>query len=259
MTEFLLELRDVTKTYPGVTALDGVSLSVAPWRGHRPDRRERRGQVHPDEHSRGRVSAGRGNGDAGGKPVGVKNPRDQAAGIAIIFQELNLVPDLSIAENIFIGREPLNRGGSDRHAPERRRGEALLSGTRIGRRPRTLVANLKVGAQQVVEIARAISFNSRVIIMDEPTSSLTLTETDRLLNVISDLRAHGVSVIYISHRLGEVKSCADRVTVLRDGRHIGWMSRNEITHEAMIRLMIGRELENLYIRQGFDRSRRASR
>ena len=112
--------------------------------------------------------------------------------------------------------------------------------------PETPVAGLSLAQRQLVEIAKALSLESRLVIMDEPTSSLTLTETDRLLRVVADLRASGVSVIFISHRLGEVTACADRVVVLRDGRVVGDLGRGEITPRAMIRLMIGRDLKSLY-------------
>ena len=250
MTEFLLELRDVTKTYPGVTALDGVSLSVG------------RGEVIGliGENGAGKSSLmkilGGINAPSSGVIVidGVEHKsltvKDATrAGIAFVHQELNLFDNLDVAANVFIGREP-RRGGFlnmiDTDALHKRV-EPLLKRLGVDFAPTDLVENLSIAQRQMVEIAKALSLNARVIIMDEPTSSLTLTETDRLLNVISDLRAHGVSVIYISHRLGEVKACADRVVVLRDGRLVGRLARNEITHEAMIRLMIGRDLKSLYI------------
>jgi ribose transport system ATP-binding protein len=250
MTEFLLELRDVTKTYPGVTALDGVSLSVG------------RGEVIGliGENGAGKSSLmkilGGINAPSSGVIVieGVEykslTVRDATrAGIAFVHQELNLFENLDVAANVFIGREP-RRGGFlnmiDTDALHERV-EPLLKRLGVDFTPTDLVENLSIAQRQMVEIAKALSLNARVIIMDEPTSSLTLTETDRLLSVISDLRAHGVSVIYISHRLGEVKACADRVVVLRDGRLVGRLARHEITHEAMIRLMIGRDLKSLYI------------
>jgi ribose transport system ATP-binding protein len=250
MTEFLLELRDVTKTYPGVTALDGVSLSVG------------RGEVIGliGENGAGKSSLmkilGGINAPSSGVIVidGVEHKsltvKDATrAGIAFVHQELNLFDNLDVAANVFIGREP-RRGGFlnmiDTDALHQRV-EPLLKRLGVDFTPTDLVENLSIAQRQMVEIAKALSLNARVIIMDEPTSSLTLTETARLLNVISDLRAHGVSVIYISHRLGEVKACADRVVVLRDGRLAGRLARNEITHEAMIRLMIGRDLKSLYI------------
>ncbi len=170
------------------------------------------------------------------------------AGIAFVHQELTVLDNLDVAANIFLGREML--GGGPLRLVRSRRMHALARpllerlGADFG--PETSVSRLLIAQRQLVEIARALSMDARVIIMDEPTSSLTLQETDRLLQVIGELRASGVAVIYISHRLNEVKLCADRVVCLRDGRVAGGLARDEITHEAMIRLMIGRELRALY-------------
>ena len=173
-----------------------------------------------------------------------------AAGIAFVHQELNLFENLDVAANVFIGREPRcgRPAAADRQAGAARAGARRCwsgSASISGRTTRS--TNLSIAQRQMVEIAKALSLDARVIIMDEPTSSLTLTETERLLEVIADLQAHGVSIIYISHRLGEVKACADRVVVLRDGRLVGELARDEITHDEMIRLMIGRDLKSLYI------------
>ncbi|WP_428376274.1 sugar ABC transporter ATP-binding protein [Lichenicoccus sp.] len=170
------------------------------------------------------------------------------AGIAFVHQELTVLDNLDVAANIFLGREPVtggplrlvrNRTMHDLARPLLRR-----LGADFG--PETSVSKLLIAQRQLVEIARALSVDARVIIMDEPTSSLTLQETERLLAVIAELRSSGVSVIYISHRLHEVKACADRVVCLRDGRVAGALDRDGIEHNAMIRLMIGRELRALY-------------
>ncbi len=170
------------------------------------------------------------------------------AGIAFVHQELTVLDNLDVAANIFLGREALAGGPlrlvRNRHMHDRARPLLERLGADFG--PETSVSRLLIAQRQLVEIARALSVDARVIIMDEPTSSLTLQETDRLLQVIAELRASGVSVIYISHRLHEVKHCADRVVCLRDGRVAGELARDEIEHHAMIRLMIGRELRSLY-------------
>ncbi len=175
--------------------------------------------------------------------------QSMAAGIAFVHQELNLFDNLDVAANIFIGREPL-RGGPLRLV-DRARLDAmvrpLLERLSVDFGPSTPVADLSIAQRQMVEIAKALSLEARLIIMDEPTSSLTLSETDRLLAVIGELRALGVSIIYISHRLNEVRQCADRVVCLRDGRMAGTLARDEIAHGAMIRLMIGRDLKALYL------------
>ncbi|MFO1148152.1 MAG: sugar ABC transporter ATP-binding protein [Alsobacter sp.] len=250
MPEPLLDLRSITKTYPGVTALDNVSLSVG------------RGEVLGliGENGAGKSSLMKILGGVSSPSSGsiVVDSAEYATltvkeatrvGIAFVHQELNLFDNLDVAANVFIGREP-RKGGFlniiDQTALHERV-KPLLKRLGVDFAPDDLVENLSIAQRQMVEIAKALSLDARVIIMDEPTSSLTLTETDRLLEVIADLRAHGVSVIYISHRLAEVKTCADRVVVLRDGKRVGELAKDEITHGAMIRLMIGRDLKSIYI------------
>jgi ABC-type sugar transport system ATPase subunit len=246
-SDVLLEATGITKSFPGVRALDGVNITV------------RRGRLNAllGENGAGKstlmnILAGVFPPDAGtvtleGKPVSFKNPRAaQAAGIAIIFQELNLVPDLSIAENIFIGREPLNRFGLVDFARLNADAAALLAELELDADPRTLVSQLKVGAQQVVEIARAISFNSRVIIMDEPTSAITEHEIEMLFRQIKRLKQSGVGLIYITHKLDELPEIADDITVFRDGRFVGTKQFGGVTRDEMIRMMVGRELADLF-------------
>jgi ribose transport system ATP-binding protein len=172
-----------------------------------------------------------------------------AGGIAFVHQELNLFDNLDAAANIFLGREPLQGGPLkliDRKALHRQV-QPLLDRLDVNFRPDTLVAELSLAQRQLLEIAKALSLDARLVIMDEPTSALTLSETERLLGVIADLKASGVAVIFISHRLNEVKRCADRVVVLRDGRVVGELTRERLEPPAMIRLMIGRDLKSLYI------------
>jgi ribose transport system ATP-binding protein len=250
MPEPLLDLRSITKTYPGVTALDNVSLSVG------------RGEVLGliGENGAGKSSLMKILGGVSSPSAGtivVDGAEYQTltvkeatrVGIAFVHQELNLFDNLDVAANVFIGREP-RKGGFlniiDQQALHERV-KPLIKRLGVDFAPDDLVENLSIAQRQMVEIAKALSLDARVIIMDEPTSSLTLTETDRLLEVIADLKAHGVSVIYISHRLAEVKTCADRVVVLRDGKRVGELAKDEITHGAMIRLMIGRDLKSIYI------------
>jgi len=187
-----------------------------------------------------------------GQPVRFNNVNDAMnAGISLIHQELNLAENLSVAANIFLGRERLAARLWLRERPMTAEARTLLN--RVGLSESLVhatVNQLAPGQKQLVEIARALSLNARVIIMDEPTSSLTQTETDRLYEVIFDLRASGVSIIYISHRLAEVKRCADRVTVLRDGRNAGELAKSDISHDAIVRLMVGRDLKGFYPRSG---------
>ncbi|GAB5373693.1 MAG: sugar ABC transporter ATP-binding protein [Acuticoccus sp.] len=250
MSEPLLELRSVTKTYPGVTALDDVSIALA------------KGEVLGliGENGAGKSTLMKVLGGivapTSGEIVldGVAHdrltvPAATAAGIAFVHQELNLFDNLSVGANVYIGREP-RFGGPLKLVDTRALNEKvapILSRLGLDISPSAPLADLSIAQCQLVEIAKALSLDARVIIMDEPTSSLTLKETDRLLEVIADLRADGVSIIYISHRLDEVKSCADRVVALRDGHRVGELTGEGITHDAMIRLMIGRALKAVYL------------
>jgi ribose transport system ATP-binding protein len=250
MAEPLLELRSISKTYPGVRALDDVSLTLG------------RGEVIGliGENGAGKstlmkilggvVSPSSGVIAIDGVEHAALTVKEATrAGIAFVHQELNLFDNLDVAANVFIGREP-RRGGLLNLVDSRTmhaRVQPLLKRLDVDFAPDDMIENLSIAQRQMVEIAKALSLDARVIIMDEPTSSLTLTETERLLEVIADLKADGVSVIYISHRLAEVKTCADRVVVLRDGKRVGELAKSEITHGAMIRLMIGRDLKSLYI------------
>ncbi len=245
--DVLLEATGITKSFPGVRALDGVNITV------------RRGRLNAllGENGAGKstmmnILAGVFPPDTGtvvleGRPASFKNTREaQAAGISIIFQELNLVQELSIAENIFIGREPLNRFGLVDFSRMNAAAAALLKELELDADPRTLVSQLKVGAQQVVEIAKAISFNSRVIIMDEPTSAITDHEIEMLFRQIRRLKQNGVGIIYITHKLDELPEIADDITVFRDGKYVGTKPFGEVTRDEMIRMMVGRELSDLF-------------
>ncbi len=249
MTEPFLELLDIGKTYPGVVALDGVSLSVAPG--------EVIGLVGENGAGKSTLMKVLGGVTApstglirvdGREQAAMTVPGAIAAGIAFVHQELNLFDNLDAAANVFIGREPLKGGPLRLVDRARLHADAAPLFARLGVdfAPGTPVLGLSLAQRQLVEIAKALSLDSRLVIMDEPTSSLTLSETDRLLKVIADLRASGVSVIFISHRLDEVRACADRVVVLRDGHLVGRLAKAEISPAAMIRLMIGRELRSIY-------------
>jgi ribose transport system ATP-binding protein len=250
MTDPFLELVDISKIYPGVVALDRVSFAVSPG--------EVIGLV--GENGAGKSTLMKVMGGvtepSGGmiRIDGIERPAltvDEAirAGIAFDHQELNLFDNLDAAANVFIGREPLY-GGPLRLIDRRKLHAAvqpLLDRLGVDFAPDTPVAEMSLAHRQLLEIVKALSLEARLVIMDEPTSSLTLAETDRLMKVIAGLKADGVSVIFITHRLNEVRRCADRVVVLRDGRVVGKLERGEIAHDAMIRLMIGRDLKALYL------------
>ena len=250
MAEPFLELVGITKTYPGVIALQDVSLSVVPGEvigligengaGKSTLMRVLGGVVAPT------VGAMRIDGEtrsAFGVPDAIK------AGIAFVHQELNLFDNLSVSANVFMGREPLKGGPLKLIDRKKLRSQVqpLLDRLGVDFTPDTPVAELSLAQMQLLEIAKALSLDARLVIMDEPTSSLTITETARLMQVIAELKADGVSVIFISHRLNEVEHCTDRVVVLRDGRVVGALGKGEIRHARMIRLMIGRDLKSLYI------------
>ncbi|MBL6650824.1 MAG: sugar ABC transporter ATP-binding protein [Reyranella sp.] len=250
MTPPLLELASVSKSYPGVRALDRVSLKV----------------------ERGEVLALIGENGAGKSTLmkilgGVVEPTEgairiegvehrslsvagaMAAGIAFVHQELNLFDNLDVAANVMIGREPVFAGPLrliDRAALSAKV-MPLLQRLGVDFQADTPVAELSLAQRQLVEIAKALSLDARIVIMDEPTSSLTASETARLLRVIAELKAGGVAVIFISHRLVEVEHCADRVVVLRDGAVVGELAKGEIDHDTMIRMMIGRDLKSLHV------------
>jgi ribose transport system ATP-binding protein len=250
MSEPFLRLDAITKAYPGVQALKGVSFEIGA------------GEVVGliGENGAGKSTLMKVLGGVvaptSGSIVidGVVHPsltvtQSLAAGIAFVHQELNLFDNLDAAANIFIGREP-RWGGPLRLIDQKALHLSvapLLKRLGCDFKPDTSVADLSIAQRQMLEITKALSLEARVIIMDEPTSSLTLAETDRLLAVIADLKASGVAIIFISHRLNEVERSADRVVVLRDGEVVGRLARDEIHHDRMIRLMIGRDLQNVYI------------
>ncbi|MEQ1850185.1 MAG: sugar ABC transporter ATP-binding protein [Chthoniobacteraceae bacterium] len=238
----LLEVRHLSKRFPGVRALHDVSLTL-----HRGEVLAVIGENGAGKSTLMKILAGVQEPDGGeilvdGRPVRIDSVRTaEQFGIALIHQELNLADNLDVAANVFLGREPHRLGFLDR-----RRlyddSAAFLSQVGLDCPPRTLVSTLSLGRQQLVEIAKALSTRARVLIMDEPTSSLSQHETVQLYRVVKDLRSRGVSIVYISHRLGEVKELADRVVVLRDGGNAGELRQEEITHDAMVKLMVGREL-----------------
>jgi inositol transport system ATP-binding protein len=244
----LLRLAGITKRFPGVTALTDVGLEV-----HAGEVLGLLGENGAGKSTLLKIVSGAQPPDAGtmlwqGAPVRFANPHQaQARGIVTIYQEFNLVPDLSVAENVFIGREPLRGGFID--WPRLRRDTAAIT-ERIGLEldPMTPVRDLSVAEQQMVEIARALSMESRLIIMDEPTSALSEAEVERLLGIMRALREAGLGVIFVTHRLSEAMSICDRVTVLRDGRLVGTRPVGGLAMDDLIRMMVGRSAEQLYRR-----------
>jgi ABC-type sugar transport system ATPase subunit len=247
--ENILELRHISKTFPGIVALKNVNMNV------------RSGEVHAllGENGAGKstlikILSGYHQPDKGGelliagRPVTFKNPKDAIeASIHTIYQELTLCPHMTVAENIVLDKQGQFKGILQR----RREYESIaaraledLGQSEID--PNCLVKDLSIAQQQVVEIAKAVTSNAKIVLMDEPTSSISQNDTDKLMDIIRGLRADGVSIIYISHRLHEIGGIADRITVLRDGELVGTVNNSEVTEKDLITMMVGRELKNVY-------------
>jgi ribose transport system ATP-binding protein len=249
MPEPVLELIDICKSYPGVQALSHVNFTVAA------------GEVVGliGENGAGKSTLMRILGGVTQPSSGIIRLRGEQknnltvseairSGIAFVHQELNLFDNLDVAANVFFGREPRSFGALQLidTAAIQSRTQPLLDRLGADFKPDTPVSDLSLAQRQLVEIAKALSLSAEIVIMDEPTSSLTLTETNRLLEVVAELKASGVSIIFITHRLHEIEQCADRVVALRDGAVAGMLQKADIDHDRMIRLMIGRDLKALY-------------
>jgi ribose transport system ATP-binding protein len=242
-------MEGVSKRFPGVVALDNVSLSVGAGEIVALIGENGAGKSTLMKILGGAIARDGGAINIDSKAVEIRSPREASAlGIEFIHQELSVLDNLDIAANIFLHREPTKAGFLK--LIDRKRiyseADALLRKLGLDLSSRTLLAQLSIAQQQLVEIARALGAGARIIIMDEPTSSLTLSETRRLLAITKDLKAQNVSIIYISHRMHEVEEIADRAVVLRDGRNAGILERSEITHERMVRMMVGRDLKDFF-------------
>jgi putative multiple sugar transport system ATP-binding protein len=251
MDDNILEMRSITKTFPGVKALENVSLSV------------RQGQIHAicGENGAGKSTlmkvlsgvypTGSFDGEIvfDGAPVRFHGIRDsEHVGIVIIHQELALVPYLSIAENIFLGNERKGRGGLIDWNRANAEAARLLESVGLDETPVTTVGQLGVGKQQLVEIAKALSKDVRLLILDEPTAALNDTDSAHLLGLLRRLKERGITSIMISHKLNEITAIADEVTVIRDGKTVETLNLHagEVTQERIIRGMVGRDLESFY-------------
>ncbi len=252
MSETFLQMSHITKRFPGILALSNVDFAL------------RKGEVHAllGENGAGKstlmkILSGVYQPDEGdiifeGQPVTFANPLSaQSAGITIIHQEFNLFPELTVEENIFIGREfcKNNRWRLD-EKQQRQAAIDILQKLNLNISPETLVADLTVAQQQMVEIAKAISVNAKILIMDEPTAALTETEIDSLFQVTRLLKEQGTGIVYISHRLEELALIADRATVMRDGQFIATVDYDAVKISDLIAMMVGRDLGNIYPRRG---------
>jgi inositol transport system ATP-binding protein len=243
--DLLLKVNRVGKRFPGVVALDDVSLHV------------KRGEVHAllGENGAGKstllkILAGAQHQDSGqidfdGRPLGRELPHErQRLGIVTVYQEFTLMPNMSVAENIFIGREPV-RGKFLSWPTMIKAARAVAAKLDLRVDPLTPVYALSVAEQQMVEIARALTMNAKLIILDEPTAALSDREVAKLHQIVRDLKAQGISIIYVTHRLGEVKQVCDRLTVLRDGKYAGEADVKDVSIDQIVRLMVGRNVEYL--------------
>lgn len=246
MSDYLLELSGISKSFPGVKALDNVHFQLKP------------GEIHAimGENGAGKstfikVITGVHQADEGdifldGKKTSFRLPLDaQKAGIAAIYQHVTSYPHLTVAENIFIGHEIVKRGFIQ-WGQMNKTADGLLKQLNAEFSSTELMSSLSVAQQQMVEIAKALSMNARIIIMDEPTAALTKSESEELYHITEKLRDDGKSIIFISHRLEDMYRLASRVTVLRDSRHIGTYNVSEITSQDLIKAMVGREIKELF-------------
>jgi len=244
---YLLEILNISKGFPGVVALADVQLRVRPG-----SVLALMGENGAGKSTLMKIIAGIYQPDAGeirlrGKPIVFETPlAAQKAGIAMIHQELNLMPHMSIAENIWIGREQLNSLRMVNHREMHRCTAQLLARLRINLDPEEQVGNLSIAERQMVEIAKAVSYDSDILIMDEPTSAITEKEVAHLFSIIADLKAQGKGIVYITHKMNEVFAIADEVAVFRDGQYIGLQRADSMNSDSLISMMVGRELSQLF-------------
>ncbi len=242
-----LEMREITKSFGGVHALSGVTLKANAGEVHAVCGENGAGKSTLMKILAGAITEHGGSILLDGKPVKFAGPRDaEDAGIRIIYQELNLVPELSVSANLFLGREKTGPFGllDSRAMDEAARALFQRLGTPID--PKARVADLRIGDQQMVEIAKALAFDASIVIMDEPTSALSDAEVARLFRVIADLKAAGTTILYISHKMNEVFTLSDGVTVLRDGKFVATATREQTEPGQVVRWMVGREIASLH-------------
>ena len=248
--EIVLEARNITKRFPGVLALDDVQFRIYAGKVQALVGENGAGKstlmnilsgIYPDYEGSLWLN---------GEPVHFRNTSEaQQAGIALIHQELHLVGHLSIAENIFLGREPLNRWGLIDYKRMHAEAAQILQVLHFTENTRKKAGTLKIGQQQIVEIAKSLSLNARILIMDEPTSSLSDQETEALFKQIRRLTQQGVAVVYITHKMDELRKIADSVTVMRDGKFIDECEVNQVSIDALVRMMVGRDTKDFFVKQ----------
>jgi methyl-galactoside transport system ATP-binding protein len=250
LSEYRLEMHDVVKTFPGVRALDGAQLKLRPGTVHALMGENGAGKSTLMKCMFGIYHMDEGEVIYEGEKVQIKGPLDALnRGIAMVHQELQPIPERSIGENIYVGRYPVKKIGPLTvidHDKMYRDAARVLEEVHLNFEPRAKLGSLSVSQMQLVEIAKAVSADCKVLILDEPTSSLTAAEVEALFTIINELRGKGVSIVYISHKMDEILRISDEVTIMRDGQYIGTWSAKELTTDFIITKMVGRELSELY-------------
>jgi methyl-galactoside transport system ATP-binding protein len=247
MSDFLLEMNGICKSFPGVKALDHAQLKVRPGTVHALVGENGAGKSTLMKCLFGIYSKDEGEILLDGEPTHIMNPYDALKkGVAMVHQELQPIPERSVAENIYCGRFPRKYGLFIDHKKMYQDTEKLLKEVKMNFDSKVKLSTLSVSQMQAIEIAKAVSANAKIIIMDEPTSSLTQNEVDNLFEIINSLRKKGISIIYISHKMDEILSISDDVTIMRDGQFIGTWGAKELTIDMIVTKMVGRELKNLY-------------
>ncbi|GAC1642703.1 MAG: sugar ABC transporter ATP-binding protein [Ktedonobacteraceae bacterium] len=244
--EPVVRMEGISKRFPGVVAVDDVNLDIYPGEVHAVSGENGAGKStlmkllsQVERPSSGKIFIS-------GKPVDFRGPRyAQSLGVAMVYQEFATAPHLTVARNLFLGREPMRFGFIDRKT-ENSKARELLTRVGLDINPQRLALSLSVAEQQLVEIAKALAIDAKIVILDEPTATLTEREIENLFTVIRDLTSHGIAILYISHRMEEMFKISDRITVMRDGRIVGTLPTAELDEGKLIRLMVGREIENLY-------------
>lgn len=250
MSEFVLELRDITKQFPGVIALDNIKFQLKKGETHALMGENGAGKSTLIKIITGVHHADKGEMILNREPVVFQNTNDSLANsIAAIYQHSTAYPYLSVTENIFIGHEITTNQGFVRWRQMHKQSKSLLESLGSNIDPHTLMGNLSVAEQQIVEIAKAVSSNASILIMDEPTAALSTRECDEFYRITEQLKAEGKSIIFVSHRLEDMYRLADRVTVFRDAKYIGTWDIGEVTNEILIKAMVGREIQKLYPKQ----------
>lgn len=254
--ETILELENITKIFPGVKALDNVKLQIHEGEVHALCGENGAGKSTLMKIISGALEYTSGNMRYQGESVKFSSTKEaQELGISMIYQEFNLIPYLTVAENIFLGRYPVNKKGIIDWKKMNQDAKVLISKVGLSISPKKLVKDLSVAEAQMIEISKCLSINSKVIIMDEPTAALTDEEIECLFGIIENLKKENIAIIYISHRMNEIFRITDRVTIFRDGRYIKSFMTKDTNYDEIVRLMVGNDLTNLYPNRNYSQSK----